>query len=134
MAATQVESNTQSTANTQQVESTPPSVPCTKGDVYGCSCPVCSPPKAQAPSSARNVQLKAMRAAVPAKGLVDSAVLVDTTAGIQRKAGSKAAKCVQFYTLGSTIGAIVASMPLELQSYGRACLLWDLRHGYITVK
>ena len=116
-----------------QVESTQPtssSTPCTC--IAGC--PKCVPSLAQAKAvvPARNTALKAMRSALPAKGLLDTMVLASVTPKVQRRAGSKASACVAYYTVGATVKAIVDSMPIELQAYGRACLVWDYQHGYAS--
>lgn len=123
----------ESSTSTTPSNTTSSSQPCT----CLAGCPKCvaslAPAKGQPSANPRNVALKAMRSLRPARGLSGSMVLKSTTPGIQRRAGSKAARCVEFYTLGATIDSIVASAPLELQSYTKACLVWDYQHGYIEV-
>jgi len=100
-------------------------------------CPQCVPglaPVAKAPStSKRNVALKAMRAAVPARSIVLSMV-VESIGNVARRPGSKAAKCIESYKVGATLQAIIASAPAGLESYTKACLVWDVQHGNIVVK
>ena len=113
--------------------SSTPNVACT----CMAGCPACVPglaPQAgRAPSThPRNVALKGMRAAVPARVLLPGSVLASTGPGVARRAGSKAAACVAYYQVGATVATMLAAMPAGMQAYGKACMVWDLQHGHAT--
>lgn len=54
-----------------------------------------------------------------------------------KKSGSKAAKVWSLYATGKTTEAILKEAEgldfEKAESYARACLIWDDRHGFITV-
>jgi hypothetical protein len=93
--------------------------------------PVVESPKAP---SKRQVELKAMRATLPAK-LVSLSSTIESidTAKVTRKAGSKAARCVAAYAVGLTVQQVIDANADADKSYAKACIIWDFQHSNITL-